>query len=1709
MTLETPSTTALTNSLDRVWEALDRGGFKPTRRANTFKALCPVHGDANPSLSVRYDSQAGKIALHCFGCEATVFDITAQLGLTVSDLFDAPLPDDRRNQNRTPRPRRQALPPRLTREELATPAPDLTGAKWDRVKAYEYVDDAGAVQQRVHREETVVDGSRHKRFTQSYRGNNNRFVKRKPEGFTPLLYNLPAVTEAIAAAGDVWLLEGEKDADNAIALGLVATTNAGGATAFPPELLERFRGGRVHLVVDNDQAGYKRAATVTEQLLRDGIEARAYLPAVNDTKADFTDHIDAGGTVDTLIEITVDDATALEAAAEASRLLTQVEICLKEATAQLDAKSQDHATSERNAEAWARESAKRLDRITSLQPTIATTLGERATVAAEELSATVHAAAEISRDTFTTAGLTVPADVTRFLAPAAEAPATETAPTTEQPQRITTVSFQTTPATTTTGRGGSGTGGSPRFSSGDDNGKRATIKRDEYDVVDGITVSVKWERVKGEVDTTDEDGNPTVEDGYVWEPRYSAILNGWAEIETVAVEDDSTDTEIARAPHMIAIRFYRHQRDARGKTIYDDETNQPRVDSALVKFDEEQLRTGTWSQALPWPNLLESTTRRGKDQAWDAIRKARQTVASNSLVYTTLGWRTAPEGHSFFIHSTGAIDSTGTMTDVEVKPSLFNVFNLPAPTADAAELRAAWHKGTLETKDSWLLGRALAPLLAQSWGSVLKPNDATVHLVGGRASLKSAHGRLAVQYFAPDVHYHGVKEMLSGSAKGGSALGLIRSANTVSHLPLLIDDFAPDGNAKQAQNRLGELARMRFNSTGRKVSTQRGGVREDRPIEANLITTGELTATGSADTRILNIPLNPQSVDKGKALFARLESRSYRAARALLGSTLIQWVAQHRDQMLEEIQATIEGDQTSPLCSDTYWEHRLADLPHDSGVRNRLENMAVDLDRGIYIMLKMLREHDAITKDEATEFYAWARDGIYDAVALQDSAASDAGEMLLAFLREALISGSAHLSTQNGDAPIDAPTLGWVDQSAGELRQWRPLGARIGVITGEGDNQRVYLIPSVAIGIANTVAQRADEVFSETTHSIASSFESHGWLTKDHEGKRSGARRIGGQKIRVWDIPLSALLGGDDEPGGSNPATDGPTTGPDEQPGLFDTDPPPEAPAGGTELVVEEPPVDEHPPTDPYLDAPEGEPSAAAAPQEQPATAAPDLAPATTPAAATPRRGNSSTFRASVAVLHTDGLWLPDGTRLELTEEISHAGQVAMLAAMVGLGTQINTGPSKLRRTERGQVYVTRDFALSLGIPFDQLPNPGTFRYREKLHDATADASFVALARQAGFQVSGKGTLDPSIEVWHDENPDLGVLIGFLPALEPSFQLTILKDDPSPALIADRLQRFTSALRFPYRKTPSSTGLDLLFALHPRSERDRLFESSPSPRVLREAGHDETDIDWQRALTTEEQEHRWVHAYDRGGSYLAAVAGLEVGIGAPTHHPEPLPFTKLPGYWHITIPADGHRLTPNLFSRSGISGGATPGSRIWVATPTMELAAELGIEPEIHEAYLWHEKGRIFDTWQKRMRDARQSLDTTNPDDQIARDLLKKVYVAGLGIMASDTYRNGRHGFAPHRYDHVIAKARANILRRVFQIGESTGRWPVAISKDTILYTSPSADADTSWPGKPEHYGRGLGHFKYEGSADLAEHIQYFTGEARTYEGKSDLTEIF
>jgi RecA-family ATPase/DNA polymerase I-like protein with 3'-5' exonuclease and polymerase domains len=81
-----------------------------------------------------------------------------------------------------------------------------------------------------------------------------------------LPYSLP---ELIAAKPDAWVFvcEGEKDADSVSALGLVATTNPGGAGKWGQDLDRWFIGKtRVAICEDNDEPGHKHARQVAEHL---------------------------------------------------------------------------------------------------------------------------------------------------------------------------------------------------------------------------------------------------------------------------------------------------------------------------------------------------------------------------------------------------------------------------------------------------------------------------------------------------------------------------------------------------------------------------------------------------------------------------------------------------------------------------------------------------------------------------------------------------------------------------------------------------------------------------------------------------------------------------------------------------------------------------------------------------------------------------------------------------------------------------------------------------------------------------------------------------------------------------------------------------------------------------------------------------------------------------------------------------------------------------------------------------------------------------------------------------------------------------------------------------------------------------------------------------------------------------------------------------
>ena len=79
-----------------------------------------------------------------------------------------------------------------------------------------------------------------------------------------VLYRLP---ELLAMADPVLLVEGEKDVDRLLTLGITATTNPHGAGKWKPEYTAALTGRHVVLIPDNDPAGKQHAQQVITSLL--------------------------------------------------------------------------------------------------------------------------------------------------------------------------------------------------------------------------------------------------------------------------------------------------------------------------------------------------------------------------------------------------------------------------------------------------------------------------------------------------------------------------------------------------------------------------------------------------------------------------------------------------------------------------------------------------------------------------------------------------------------------------------------------------------------------------------------------------------------------------------------------------------------------------------------------------------------------------------------------------------------------------------------------------------------------------------------------------------------------------------------------------------------------------------------------------------------------------------------------------------------------------------------------------------------------------------------------------------------------------------------------------------------------------------------------------------------------------------------------------
>lgn len=472
------------------------------------------------------------------------------------------------------------------------------------------------------------------------------------------------------------------------------------------------------------------------------------------------------------------------------------------------------------------------------------------------------------------------------------------------------------------------------------------------------------------------------------------------------------------------------------------------------------------------------------------------------------------------------------------------------------------------------------------------------------------------------------------------------------------------------------------------------------------------------------------------------------------------------------------------------------------------------------------------------------------------------------------------------------------------------------------------------------------------------------------------------------------------------------------------------------------------------------------------------------------------------AVLHTDGLWLPDGTCIELDEPIVHVGQVAELAYDHHIGYQLTP-----KFAEPGQIWITDDACEAFGIDIEAISR----RDRAKsLRQLTEGLDFVTLAVNEGWSLGGAGE-DPTAHrlgtwtrVYRDDKR--GVMVALIAGMSTGpEEMPILADDPTPAQIARRLQLLADALRFPWKINAGVTAVDLMLQTRtkkwsPQEWKTVVFAPSTTTPPFG-IGDVESDFDWSRPPTGDESQRRYLHAYDRGGSYVAGIAGLELPIGNPTHHPEGAPFdARTPGYWLVEIPESSDWQMPYVLNPRGLQFTEPK----WVTTPTLERALAMGYQPAVLEAWTWPQHGRVLLGWYERFRDASGALDTDDADAQAARNQAKIIRTHGIGIIGSDEHLKGKTGYSPERRLHVLAKAKANIAYRLQQIGERTGQWPLAVATDTVLYASDDPDPVTAWPGGPDTFGRGFGQYKPEGSTLLAEHLDFLNG--RDYRGKRELT---
>ena len=262
-------------TVDSLREAVDAA-----KHREQVMVQCPAHDDNAASLHVAPGDRHPVLMTCHAGCSIdAILDAESRYGgITGQDLMA---------------PRDESW---VGDEKVWTPAGDAS-------HVYQYVDENSELLFEVLR--VPLPGGK-KTFRQRAPIPGPKPWKWVMDGVRRVLYHLPEVLAAKAEGRLIYVVEGEKDADSLRSrCGVTATTSPMGAGKWQESYSETLAGANVVIIADADATGRAHARAVREDLLLRGCTVSIKEP-MNGQK-DVTDHLNAGGTLESLLETRPDE----------------------------------------------------------------------------------------------------------------------------------------------------------------------------------------------------------------------------------------------------------------------------------------------------------------------------------------------------------------------------------------------------------------------------------------------------------------------------------------------------------------------------------------------------------------------------------------------------------------------------------------------------------------------------------------------------------------------------------------------------------------------------------------------------------------------------------------------------------------------------------------------------------------------------------------------------------------------------------------------------------------------------------------------------------------------------------------------------------------------------------------------------------------------------------------------------------------------------------------------------------------------------------------------------------------------------------------------------------------------------------------------------------------------------------------------------------